>query len=130
MWRVVLGTVLSFILWFLLGLALAAILRLAWPAYAAAEPTVSYTLPMMLARQAMAIICNITLGWGAAAIARGDTRASWALGVLLLVVMIPIHAWAWRFFPVWYHLAFLVPLVPMVGLSGHLARRRTAAVGA
>jgi hypothetical protein len=46
--------------------------------------------------------------------------------VLLLVVFIPDHVRLWSIFPVWYHMTFLVTLVPLVVLGSWLARPRTS----
>jgi hypothetical protein len=39
-------------------------------------------------------------------------------GVLLLIGFIPVHVMLWDKFPVWYHLAFLLSLVPLTYLGG------------
>jgi len=39
-------------------------------------------------------------------------------GVLLLVAFIPQHVMLWDKFPVWYHLTFLLSLVPLTYLGG------------
>jgi len=41
-------------------------------------------------------------------------------GLLLLVAFIPEHIRLWDKFPVWYHLMFLVSLVPLTYIGGTL----------
>jgi len=45
-------------------------------------------------------------------------------GVILLAVFIPQHIRNWDKFPVWYHLTFLVSLVPLTCADGTLAEGR------
>jgi hypothetical protein len=39
-------------------------------------------------------------------------------GLILLVMFIPQHIMLWNKFPVWYHLTFLLSLVPLAYLGG------------
>jgi hypothetical protein len=39
-------------------------------------------------------------------------------GVILLIAFIPQHVMLWNTFPVWYHLTFLLSLVPLTYLGG------------
>ena len=43
-------------------------------------------------------------------------------GLLLLVAFIPEHIRLWDKFPVWYHLMFLVSLVPLTYIGGAIGR--------
>jgi hypothetical protein len=49
-------------------------------------------------------------------------------GLILLVAFIPQHIALWNSFPVWYHLTFLLSLVPLTYLGGasHWRTRVTA----
>jgi NhaP-type Na+/H+ and K+/H+ antiporter len=42
--------------------------------------------------------------------------------LIILAIFLPVHVSLWARFPVWYHLAFLVPLVPLVVLGASLPR--------
>jgi hypothetical protein len=42
-------------------------------------------------------------------------------GVLLLIAFIPVHMMLWEKFPVWYHLTFLLSLVPLSYVGGAIA---------
>jgi hypothetical protein len=48
--------------------------------------------------------------------------APWIVGLIILAIFLPVHVSLWARFPVWYHLAFLVPLVPLVVLGASLPR--------
>jgi len=54
--------------------------------------------------------------------ARSRTSVAWVLGGILLVAFIPIHIQLWARFPVWYHLAFLGTLIPLVVLGAALTQ--------
>ena len=56
--------------------------------------------------------------------ARRATPAILATGVILLGLFIPQHIMLWDKFPIWYHLTFLLSLVPLAYLGGGIAARR------
>lgn len=120
--RILLGIVAGFLAWMAIGAGAFFVMRAAWPDYARAEPGMMFTLAMQLARLTVGVACSVGAGWLAALVAKGDSKAAWALGVLLLLMFIPIHYGLWDRFPVWYHLAFLLTLAPIVGGSARLAR--------
>ena len=45
-------------------------------------------------------------------------------GIILLAGFVPLHVKLWQSFPLWYHLSFLVTLVPLVVLGARLWRGR------
>jgi hypothetical protein len=47
-----------------------------------------------------------------------------ALGILLIALFIPVHYSLWDRFPIWYHLTFLVSLLPLAILGARLRPRR------
>jgi len=44
-------------------------------------------------------------------------------GLILLALFIPQHILLWPKFPVWYHLTFLLSLVPLTSAGGTMASR-------
>ena len=116
--------------WFILGAMGLAVLRW-WPDYATAEPTKAYTFAMLIARLTVALIASAVAGALAAKMSRSGAGAAWWVGVVLLAGSAPIHlAMVWADYPAWYHVAYLLPLIPVTGLSGtlfsagHLRRAR------
>lgn len=73
------------------------------------------------------LVLSLLAGYVAATIKAAATLPVAALGALLLVVGIFFQTRYWHLMPLWYHLTFLVALVPMcfVGarLRGRPARR-------
>ena len=102
------------------------ILRGSWPAYASVAAALAFTLPMLIARLSIGAVATVAAGLVTAAIARRSTRATLVTGLLLLLLFIPIHISLWPRFPVWYHLTFLISLVPLTLLGGMLIGRRPA----
>jgi hypothetical protein len=94
----------------------------AWPAYAVATSTLSFTLPMKIARLALSTLCTLLAG----AIARRLSPARWlpvAVGCVLIVLFLPEHYLIWSHLPVWYHLTFLGSLIPLAVIGSRLVVR-------
>ncbi len=76
----------------------------------------------------LSVVCS--LAGGAAAAAIGSSKGALAAmitAILLLLTGLGVQASAWDQMPVWYHLSFLVLLVPMTLLGGKLASRKAGA---
>jgi hypothetical protein len=98
------------------------VMRASWPAYASVADAMTFTLPMMVARLAIGAAATLAAGRAAAAVVRRADVAPLVCGVLLLAGFIPVHISLWPKFPIWYHLTFLLSLVPLAWLGGRLAR--------
>jgi hypothetical protein len=101
-------------------------LRLGLPGYRLAEPTLVFTLGMKIARLTMAAITSVAAGALVRLIAPQSRIAPWIVGLIILALFLPAHVQLWHRFPIWYHLSFLVPLVPLVALGAWLAARGPA----
>jgi hypothetical protein len=110
------------VVWILLVSILNRLLRLFLTGYAAAEPGMNFTFGMMVARLAIAAVTSVIVGAVVTRLAPGAARLPWLVGAILLAIFIPEHALLWQKFPVWYHLTFLVTLLPLVVLGAYLAR--------
>ncbi len=97
-------------------------MRHGWPAYAAVEKSMRFTLPMMAARLGMSGASSLASGFLAARIDRGKWAALLS-GSILLLLFLPVHYALWAHFPVWYHLTFLASLPLLAWLGGKLAAR-------
>jgi hypothetical protein len=98
-------------IWILVATLGDLLLRLAWPAYAAVEKAMAFTLGMLLARLVLGALASLCAGFGTAWLSRRKPLAAWSLVVLLLALFIPVHYNLWHRFPVWYHLVFIASLV-------------------
>jgi hypothetical protein len=95
--------------------------RFGWPAYAAVEPTLDFSLAMMFMRLLMSAVSSLVSGYIAAWVEHGD-KAGWIAGLLILLLFLPDHISLWERFPAWYHLTFLISL-PLLGWIGTRLRR-------
>jgi hypothetical protein len=123
--RKALGVVTGLAVWIAVATVAGVILRAAWPAYASVADVMTFTLPMMLARLSIGAVATVAAGWVAATIARRSTLATLLPGVVLLAGFIPQHITLWEKFPIWYHLTFLLSLIPLAFLGGKLEAIRT-----
>jgi hypothetical protein len=118
--KTILAFVAGLVAWVLVASILDRGLRALLDGYTAAEAQMHFTLGMMAARLAIAIITSVVAGAVVAAVAPPSTRVPWVLGVILLAAFLPAHVKLWNNFPIWYHLTFLVTLVPLVVLGARL----------
>ena len=107
-------------------------LRAAIAGYHAAETSLMFTGAMKAGRLIEAAIASFAAGMAVRAIAPASRAAPWATGLIILAMFVPVHIQLWSKFPVWYHLAFLLSIVPLVvlGATVRLARGRRAAATA
>lgn len=128
--RSVLALLAGLALWVLMVSLLNRGLRVGIIGYAAAEPTMSFTLGMKVGRLLIGAVASLAAGAATGMIARSKTGLPWLLGAILLLAFVPEHIQIWTKFPVWYHLTFLGTLVPLVALGARLTRGRARSVPA
>jgi len=76
------------------------------------------------------VVISIISGYIAAAIAGAPSAPAVAiLGVLLLLTGIYFQSRVWQLMPIWYHLAFLVLLIPMCLAGARLREPRALPPG-
>ena len=117
--RTILGVVAGLVAWFVVTTAAGLVLRLSWPAYVRVADTMAFTLPMMAARLAIGAAATVATGMTSARIARAPVTKL-APGILLLLFFIPVHVSIWEKFPIWYHVTFLLSLVPLTYAGNRL----------
>ena len=122
--RSILAVVAGFVVWALVATLLNFGLRAGLAGYALAEPTLTFTLGMKIARLILGALASLAAGAAAGLIAPTKTAPGWVLGAIILALFIPIHVQLWAQFPVWYHLTFLGTLVPLVALGAAFTRTR------
>ncbi|HEX3424353.1 MAG TPA: hypothetical protein VHS33_13280 [Sphingomicrobium sp.] len=126
MWRAAGSIVAGLVAWAVIVTLLNFGLRAAIPGYHAAEATLQFTLAMKIGRLTEAALTSVSAGVVVGLIAPSKKWAPWVTGLIILAMFLPEHVKLWTKFPVWYHLSFLVPLVPLVALGGFLARSGAA----
>jgi hypothetical protein len=121
MLRAIGGVIAGVIVWGVVVSLLGLGLRHGWPAYAAVEKAMTFTIAMMAARLSISAVSSLVSGYTAAAIGRRQSAALIA-GVALLLLFIPVHYGLWHRFPIWYHLTFLISLPVLSIIGGRFAR--------
>lgn len=132
MWRTIGAIVAGIVAWAVVITVLNIGLRLWLPGYVQVEHTLVFTLPMKIARLTIAAVTSLIAGAVTRAVAPSNRPAPWAVGLAILLPFLWVHIHIWNKFPAWYHLTFLLPLVPLVVLgaglwsngTGNAARRK------
>ena len=114
------GVVAGLAVWMIVATVADRTMRALWPAYASVVSAMTFTLPMMIGRLAIGALATIAMGIVTAVIAR-SVIARLMPGMLMMVVFVPGHVMIWEKFPVWYHLAFLLSLIPLTYVGARLA---------
>ena len=114
MGRMIAAVVAGLVAWIVIATVLNWLMRMGWPGYAQLESSMTFTPAMMLARLSVGALSSVVAGVVVARVARRRGSTAVVLGVLLLVVFLPVHYQLWEKFPLWYHVAFLVSLLPLV----------------
>jgi len=117
----ILGVVGGLIVWTIVVMVVGETMRRSWPAYANVADAMTFTLPMMIARLSIGALATLAAGLVTALVVPQSTMAKLMPGVLLLIAFIPQHIMLWDKFPIWYHLTFLLSLVPLTWVGGALA---------
>ena len=123
-----LGIVAGLAVWLIIVILAGAIMRRSWSAYASVADAMTFTSPMLIARLSISTAATLVTGLVTASIVPRSALARLMPGVLLLLGFIPVHFMLWNKFPVWYHLTFLVSLVPLTYLGGTIAGAGKTAV--
>lgn len=120
MWRMVASILAGLIVWAVIATLLNFGLRLSIPGYVRAEPLLEFTLAMKISRLLLAALASLGAGAVVRAVAPASRVAPWVVGLIILGLFLPVHIQIWNKLPVWYHLTFLVTLVPLVALGARL----------
>lgn len=128
MGRTILAVVAGLVAWTVIVTVLNFGLRAGIPGYHAAEPTMQFTVTMMLGRLAIATLTSLLTGVIVGLIAPQSRLAPWIAGIIGVVMFVPEHLHIWTKFPVWYHAYFLLTLAPLIWIGSLLVARRDSAM--
>jgi len=125
MGRKILAIVAGFVVWTIIWLGGNAVVQTA-AADAIGEDGSVTSAGVLLLLLVISIVCSAAGGFVTAKVAtEGAAKIVLTLGIVLLVVGIAVQVFAaWDLMPVWYHLIFLVLLVPMAIAGGRMAGAR------
>lgn len=130
--RIILGIIAGFIAWSILWVGSDAVFsaisadwgRKSLEFRTAAENQIPYTIEnyVLMVLLIKSFIVSIISGFLAAVIAKENSKSSIGLGMLLLIFGIFIQMAYWNYMPLWYHIPFLLMLIPLTVLGGKLKR--------
>src|SRR5215469_791450 len=121
--RIAGSVITALVTWFFVATVVNLALRALWPHYHEVEIAFNFTFAMKVARLVLGAISTLGAGFVAAWISKGRMSAATLTGIVLLGLFIPGHYRIWDKFPVWYHLTFLVSLLPLTLVGAALYRR-------
>jgi hypothetical protein len=122
--RSILACLAGLLTWIVVVTVINRVLRLSLPNYTAAEQTLQFTLCMKWARLLMAIVTSLVTGVVTGWISRPNRWAPLIVGSVVSAMFVPVHIAIWNRFPVWYHLTFLLTIIPAVLVGALLPPRR------
>jgi hypothetical protein len=126
--RSILACFAGLLTWIVVVTLINRVLRLSLPNYPAAEQTLQFTLGMKWARLVMAIVTSVAAGAVTGSISGSSRSAPLIVGSAVFAMFVPLHIAIWGKFPVWYHLTFLLTIIPAVLVGALLAPRRNKAI--
>jgi len=126
--RFILACLAGLLTWAVVVTIINRVLRLSLPNYTAAEHTLQFTLGMKWARLLMAMATSVAAGAVTGWISRSSRWAPLVVGGVVLAMFLPVHIAIWSKFPAWYHLTFLLTIVPAVLVGALLPARGNQAL--
>jgi hypothetical protein len=101
------------------------LLQISWADYAIHSKDKLYTLEMLLSRLFIGILAAIIASISATKVANDRGKSAWVVGAIVFCVGSYIHliTLVWTEYPLWYHFAFLLPIIPVIGLSHYFFLR-------
>ncbi|MGC2237955.1 MAG: hypothetical protein WA584_17480 [Pyrinomonadaceae bacterium] len=122
MLRIILGVVAGFIVWSILWVGADAVIRAIWTSYDESAKAMSFQTSMLFVPLILSAVVSVISGLIAALIARENTKSPLILGIILLIVGLLVQLSVWNQIPLWYHLTFLILLIPATILGGKLRK--------
>ena len=122
--RSILACLVGLLTWLVVVTVINRLLRLTLPNYTAAEHTLQFTLGIKWARLLMSIVTSLVAGAVTRWISASSRWAPLIVGTVVLAMFAPWHIANWSKFPAWYHLAFLLTIIPAVLVGALLPPRR------
>ena len=116
--KTVLGILVGLVAYMIIGSLGLSLLSIIWADHAISSKDKSFTFAMLLSRLLIAIFASIVAGIGATKISNDNGKSAWFVGAIIFCIAAYIHFFmVWSDYPVWYHFAYLLPIIPIIGLS-------------
>ncbi len=122
--RSILAGIAGLVTWLVVVSVINRVLRVTMPGYTAAEHTLQFTMAIKVARLLMAAATSVIAGAVTGWISGSNRWVPVIVGAVVLAMFVPAHIAIWSKLPVWYHLTFLLTIVPLVVLGAQLTLSR------
>lgn len=123
MWRSILSVLAGTFVWGILWVTANGILAASMPDQFREDGSTD-SVGILAGILILSIVLSVLAGWVTSRLApRNAMKHVFALGALQLLIGIAVQMQFWDLMPLWYHLSFLVMLVPGVILGGKLRER-------
>jgi hypothetical protein len=132
MLRIVIAAIIGFVVWSILWIGSDAVFMAISPSYKqylegfqkALETKTPFEVSttILFLTLIKSFICSIIAGLMTALIAKENMKSTLILGILLLAFGIFIQSIYWNYIPLWYHIPFLLMLIPMSIFGGKLRK--------
>jgi hypothetical protein len=123
MGRIILGAIVGYIVWTVLWLGSDEIIKALMPNLAPSADLSVIPNAYLVIKLISSFILSIISGFLAVLIAKEVTLSTAILGILLLLTGLFVQISAWNQIPLWYHIPFLILLIPMTILGGKLKKQ-------
>ena len=123
MLRSTIAIIVAVVTWFVVATIGNWILRGLLPGYSAVEVSMNFTLAMMICRLTLGLVYSLCAGLVCATIVGRNSIAPKIAAGIMVVLFVPVHYMLWNKFPIWYHLFFLLSLIPTILIGAALKRR-------
>jgi hypothetical protein len=131
--RIILGVIVGFIAWSIIwvggdeGIAMIAphwygAHKLAFEKAVFNKEPFDANFAILVLKLVHSIVASVLAGYLASFVANESKRTTLILGVLLLAVGVYFESTYWQQIPIWYHLVFLILLIPMTIAGGKLKK--------
>ncbi len=132
MLRIILGVIVGFIIWSIVWVGGEQALASLWTDFGnhsreaekavtngtALEPNAIFAVVNLL----RSFLTSMIAGYMTALVAGEFKRSTMVLGLILLAVGVAVEYMFWNVAPAWYHILFVIFLIPMTILGGRLRR--------
>ena len=123
MLRTVLAIIAPWLLWGILDMAVYQVLLRVSPG-SFDEQFLPSTNLMLILFLVLRATYSVDAGWIGAKISQAEQKPILLLAALLLLTGILVQAINWTGYPTWYHVGFLVPIIPCALLGARLGSKK------
>ncbi len=132
MGRIILGIIVGFVVWSIVWVGGEQTIGRFWAEYGAhslaAEKalvngtTIESSIAVVLVNLVRSFITSLIAGYMTALVAGEYKKSTMVLGIILVLVGVAVEYMFWNMAPAWYHILFVLFLLPMTIVGGKLRR--------